>query len=127
MNLITNSFVVLAALPFVPFVAVLFLASYLTGDKKKSFKLAMDVTTLFLIAVVAGLYNVILNSSIGLYGIMLIMLLAAGLLGGAMQRKYGKVNTVKLFRSIWRISFFILSVLYTVLLVIGLILYTAKL
>ncbi|MGZ9585053.1 DUF3397 domain-containing protein [Paenibacillus marinisediminis] len=126
MSWITHSFGILALLPFVPFAAVWLLSSYLTGNKKTSFKMAMDVTTLFLIASVASLYNLLFHSSLGMYGIILIMLIFAGLAGSAMYRKHGKVNRARLFRASWRISFFLLSVSYVFLVIIGIIVYTAQ-
>lgn len=90
-------------------------------------KLAMDVTTLFLITSVAGLFNVIFSTmNMMLYGILLIMLITAGLIGGARYRKYGKVNSIRLIRTVWRISFFVLSPMYIVLLITGIIIYIYK-
>lgn len=123
---ITDSFYVFAMLPFIPFIMVWLLMKLFTSDNKKRLKLAMDVTTLFLIAAVAGLCHVVLGTMNMLYGILLMMLIAAGLIGGAKYRKYGKVNSFKLFRAIWRISFFVLSVLYILLLLIGVVIYIVK-
>lgn len=122
----STSFGILAVLPFIPFVVIWLSASYLMHDRKKSIKLAMDVTTLFLIAVVAGLYNVIFHSSFGAYGIILFILLAIGLIGSAMHRKRGAIKWARVFRAVWRISFFILSMLYVFLLIIGIIIYVGQ-
>lgn len=90
-------------------------------------KLAIDVTTVFLVASVAGLYNVIFSSEMGIYLLLLIYLLTAGLIGGFMYRKQGQVDVLKLLRAIWRISFLILSVVYILLIIIGIMTYFYKL
>ena len=127
MSWISHSFSFLAVLPFIPFIIVWLLMKFFTNDDKKRLKLAMDVTTLFLIASVAGLCNVVFGTmNMMLYGILLIMLITAGLIGGARYRRYGKVNALRLFRTVWRISFFVLSLLYILLLLIGIIIYIYK-
>ncbi|MDK8180953.1 DUF3397 family protein [Paenibacillus sp. UMB4589-SE434] len=122
-SLIANSFGLLAVLPFFPFAAVFFLSSFWLEDKKKRLMLAMDVTTLFLIASVSGIFNVLFHFSFGLYGLIMFLLLAAGLLGNMKHRKHGKVNIRRLIRTIWRLSFFLLSIVYVLLLLIGIIVY----
>ncbi|UHA74136.1 DUF3397 domain-containing protein [Paenibacillus sp. 481] len=122
-QLLSNSFVLFSVLPFFPFIIAWFIASYFVRPRKKAFMVAMDVTTAFLIASVSGLYNVIFNSQLGLYWFLLLLLVSGGLLGSLQQRKYGKVDMPKLLRTIWRISFFAFTVLYLVLMPIGVIKY----
>lgn len=122
-NWISQSFISLTILPFIPFVAIWFISAFWLKNKKKSFLLAVDITNVFLIASVAGLFNVVFQSSTGLYGIILIMLLAAGLLGGAMHRKRGTVNVKRLVRAIWRISFIVLAIFYFFLFFMGMFVY----
>ncbi|BFH67740.1 MAG: DUF3397 domain-containing protein [Paenibacillus dendritiformis] len=119
-------FVFLSALPFFPFIIVWIAGSCWVRPKKKAFMLAMDVTTFFLIASVGGLYNTVTGSSAGFYWICLMLLLATGLLGGLQHRKYGKIHVQRLARTIWRLAFFILSILYILLLLIGIIAYIAS-
>lgn len=79
----------------------------------------MDVTTALLIGCVAVLFDELFNSRFGIYGILLFMLLGGGLLGNAQFRKRGAVDAKKIFRTIWRLSFFTMSVLYIVFMCIG--------
>lgn len=79
----------------------------------------MDVTTGLLIGCVAVLFDKLFNSQFGLYGILLFMLLGGGLLGNAQFRKRGKIDGKKIFRTIWRLSFFTMSLLYLVFMCIG--------
>ena len=126
LKLLSDGFVLFSILPFFPFIIAWFIGSFWISPKKKAFMLAMDVTTAFLIASVGGLYNTILDSKSGFYWIMFIILIAAGLFGGLQHRKTGQIDIRKLARIIWRISFFILSFLYIVLLFIGIIVYWAS-
>lgn len=124
MNAIWNSIVhiygYLALLPVIPFIVVFFAYKIYAKDTKKAVRLAMDVTTVFLIGIVAVLFDRQFGSRFGLYGILLVMVLGAGLLGNAQFRKRGIVDAKKIFRTIWRLSFFSMAVLYVLLMFIGL-------
>jgi hypothetical protein len=111
----------LSVLPIIPFVAV-YIGTYLySKDRKQSIRLAMDVTMVFLIGSVSGLFNQLIGGSFGFYGILLVMLIGAGLLGNLQYRTKGKFDPVRIVRVVWRIGFFVLAVLYVVFLIIGLI------
>ena len=75
---IKHVYAILAVIPVIPFLLVYFGLGAFTGDRKKSFRTAMDVTTALLIGCVAVLFERIFHSSFGLYGILLIFLLGAG-------------------------------------------------
>lgn len=49
MGLLMNSVVTLSLIPIIPFLIVYFIGRGLKKDKKKTFMLAMDVTTFFII------------------------------------------------------------------------------
>jgi energy-converting hydrogenase Eha subunit A len=102
----------LAVLPIVPFVAIWLGYGTYINDRKKAMRIAMDVTTVFLIGVVAVLFNEVFASQFGLYGILLFMLIGAGLLGNAQFRKRSTVDAKKIFRTIWRLTFFATSLFY---------------
>ncbi|NIK75880.1 hypothetical protein FHS15_000980 [Paenibacillus castaneae] len=104
----------LAVIPIIPFAVIMFGYGAFIKDRKKAFRLAMDVTTAFLIGIVAVLFELIFGSKFGIYGILLFMILGGGLLGNAQFRKRGSVDAKKIFRTIWRLSFFTMSVLYIV-------------
>lgn len=120
MNIIFDSIIVLSIIPFVPFVLV-YLASYYLAkkDKKTAIKLAMDVTAFFLILSVSALFNIVFSTRSGFYLILLVILIATGLIGGAQTRMKGKVNIHKLVRVVWRLTFAGTGVLYIVLFLIS--------
>ena len=78
----------------------------------------MDVTTLFLIFNISALFNQLFNSSFGLFLILIVMLVAAGLLGNALYRKHGQLLWKKVLRVIWRLTFFISVLLHVVFMII---------
>jgi hypothetical protein len=121
-NALTEAYMVLAGLPFIPFMIV-YLVGVMRGmEKKKAIRLAMDITTVFLLGIVAALLSKLSGSSFGFYFIVLVMLIGAGLIGNAQNRIRGKINPSKIFRAIWRLSFFAMALLYILLMSLQLIL-----
>ncbi|OMF36967.1 hypothetical protein BK133_07045 [Paenibacillus sp. FSL H8-0548] len=114
MEIIKYAYAYMAVLPIIPFAIILFGYGAYIQDRKKAFRLAMDITTALLIGCVAVLFDDLFGSNFGIYGILLFMLLGGGLLGNAQFRKRGAVDVKKVFRTIWRLSFFSMSVLYIV-------------
>jgi hypothetical protein len=111
----------LSVLPFIPFAAV-YIGTYLySRDRKQSIQLAIDVTMVFLIGSVSGLFNQLFGGSFGFYGILLVMLIGAGLLGNLQHRTKGRFDPVRIVRIVWRVGFFVLAVLYIIFLIVGLI------
>ena len=124
---IKQAYAYLAVIPVIPFAIILFGYGAYIKDRKKAFRLAMDITTALLIGCVAVLFEELFGSKFGLYGILLFMLLGGGLIGNAQFRKRGTIDGKKIFRTIWRLSFFSMSVLYIVFMciVIGKLVLTA--
>lgn len=116
---IKHVYAYLAVIPIIPFAIILFGYGAFIRDHKKAFRLAMDITTALLIGCVAVLFDELFSSKFGLYGILLFMLLGGGLLGNAQFRKRGSVDAKKVFRMIWRLSFFTMSLLYIIFMCIG--------
>ncbi|RAP76669.1 DUF3397 domain-containing protein [Paenibacillus montanisoli] len=116
---IKHVYAFLAVLPIIPFLLVYFGYGAITGDRKKAFSTAMDVTTALLIGCVEVLFNRIFHSSFGMYGILLIMLLGGGLLGNVQYRMKGSINVKRILRAIWRLGFFLMSICYVILMFIG--------
>ena len=115
-NYLHTIYAIIAIIPVVPFITVLVCYSLFTGDRKRAMRLAMDISTIFLIGVVAALFNMAFGSEFGIYGIFLIMLIGGGLLGNAQFRKRGKVDAKKIVTMVWRLTFFAMSVFYIILL-----------
>ncbi|MBE0343200.1 DUF3397 family protein, partial [Paenibacillus sp. 28ISP30-2] len=106
MSLIQGTIITFSILPFFPFLIVFAVCRYLLKmEKKKSLLISMDITTAFLILSVAALFNVIFASRFGFYLILLLLLLALGLIGGAQNRIKGKVDGKRLCRAVWRLTF----------------------
>lgn len=83
-------------------------------DRKQAVKLAMDVTTLFLLFSVSALFNNTFQSRFGFYLILLVLLIAVGLIGSAQTRWKGKVDVRRLVRVVWRLAFVAMSFCYVV-------------
>lgn len=117
----------LAALPFGVF-ALVWIAYYMrTQDRKLASTRAIDITMVFLVGAVAALLDQVISLSIGgIWLILLIFLISIGLIGNAQQRLKGKVDAAKAIRVVWRVGFLILSVLYILLLLIGILVYTLR-
>jgi hypothetical protein len=118
---LVHAYAVLAVVPIIPFLLVLFVASVRNGDRKKAFRMAMDVTNVFLIGCVAMLINSRLNTHFGLFFLILLLLIGGGLIGNAQNRVRGKVDVSKLVKAVWRLSFFAMTVLYVPLMTLELI------
>jgi hypothetical protein len=120
-DVVKQAYGYLAVMPVIPFAAV-YLGTYLLSrDRKQSLRLAMDVTMVFLIGSVSGLFNQLFGGSFGFYGILLVMLISAGLLGNLQYRTKDRLDPVRIIRVIWRIGFFVLALLYIIFLIFGLI------
>jgi hypothetical protein len=126
LEFLRNSFIAISVIPIVPFLIVYFAGIGLKKEKKSTFLLAMDVTTLFLLLSVSALFNIIFDSGWGFYLILLIVLISTGLIGGAQNRLKGKVDGKRLLRAVWRLSFFFMTVSYILFLVLGLIQYISQ-
>lgn len=123
MGLLSDTLTVLAIVPIIPFLLVYFIHYYVKKDKKAALLLAMDVTTLFLILAAAALFNIVFKSGFGLYLIVLVLLIAGGLIGGAQNRLKGKVDVRRLLRAVWRLAFAGTGVAYILLFLITFITY----
>lgn len=81
-------------------------------DKKKAIRMAMDVSTIFFVIHDAALLNNLFNSSFALYGMLLVMIIGAGLLGNGAYRKSQNIPWKRIIRAIWRVTFFVTALLY---------------
>ncbi|MNI05762.1 hypothetical protein D3C73_587240 [compost metagenome] len=126
MELLRNSFISLSVIPVVPFLIVYFIGVGLRKEKRNTLLLAMDITTLFLFFSVSALFNTIFKMDFGFYLILLIVLISAGLIGGAQNRLKGNVDGKRLFRAVWRLSFFFMGTMYVLFMVVGLVHYISQ-
>lgn len=114
-DIIKNSIAAIAIVPILPFVITYISYSFLAHDRKKSIRMAMDVSTFFFLICVSALFNYLFNSSFGLYGILLVMLIGAGFLGNGQYRKNGTIAWKRIVKVIWRLTFFVTVTLYILL------------
>ncbi|MFC0216236.1 DUF3397 domain-containing protein [Paenibacillus chartarius] len=117
---IKSLYELLAVIPFIGFALGWGIGYAWFRDKKKSIRLAMDVTTLLLIGAVAKLWNLLFGSNFGFWLIVLVLLIAVGLLGGYQNRVKGAIDFTKIARIIWRVGFVCLSLLYVLFLIVNL-------
>jgi hypothetical protein len=120
-TVLINLYAFFAVVPFISFAVFWFIFVLIWKDKKKAIGTAMDITAFFLVGVVAVMFNEIFNSALGFWLILLMFLIAVGLIGNAQNRLKGRVDLQKLLKVIWRIGFLVLSVLYILFLLIGII------
>ena len=91
-------FIVLSILPFFPFFLVYWGMYVWKKDKRKALRMAMDVTTFFLVFSVSALFNLTFDSNFGFYLTLILILVALGFIGGAQNRLKGKVDRGRMFR-----------------------------
>ncbi|APO46897.1 MULTISPECIES: DUF3397 domain-containing protein [Paenibacillus] len=113
-------FIVLSILPFFPFFLVYWGMYVWKKDKRKALRMAMDVTTFFLVFSVSALFNLTFDSNFGFYLTLILILVALGFIGGAQNRLKGKVDRGRMFRAVWRMSFVIMSFGYVLFTLFGL-------
>ncbi|KIL41736.1 hypothetical protein SD70_05030 [Gordoniibacillus kamchatkensis] len=123
---IATVYALLATVPFLAFALFWGLGYLIFRDKKRSTRLAMDVTTLLLVGAVASMWNRLFQSNFGFWLIVLAILIAVGLLGGYQNREKGAIDMRKIVRIVWRIGFVCLSALYVVFLVLNIGAYLIK-
>ncbi|KIL34637.1 hypothetical protein SD71_18570 [Cohnella kolymensis] len=119
---LVHAYAFLAVVPVIPFLVVYWIVKARGGDRKKAIRAAIDVTNAFLIGCVAMLLNRRLSTDFGLYFIILLLLIGGGLIGNAQNRIRGKVDTGKLVRGVWRLTFFLMGIMYLLLMSLEIIL-----
>ncbi|WP_017687284.1 DUF3397 domain-containing protein [Paenibacillus sp. PAMC 26794] len=119
-------FIVLSILPFFPFFLVYWGMYLWKRDKRNAMRMAMDVTTFFLVFSVSALFNLTFDLNFGFYLTLLLILLALGFIGGAQNRLKGKVDGGRMFRAVWRMTFIIMSFGYVLFTLFGLFRYFMK-
>ncbi|MCZ8518757.1 MULTISPECIES: DUF3397 domain-containing protein [Paenibacillus] len=109
----------LALVPFAAFLLTWGAVYGITRDKRKATHYSMDITSVFLIGSVAVMSRNIFGSGMLGWTVVLVFLVAAGLLGNMQNRKRGKVDLVRIARTLGRLGFVFLSACYVLLLLVG--------
>ncbi|BCG60255.1 DUF3397 domain-containing protein [Paenibacillus sp. URB8-2] len=126
MEWLRNSLIVLSVMPVLPFLLVYYISVALGRGKKPALQLAMDVTTVFLLFSVSALFNNLFQNGFGFYLILLLVLISAGLIGGAQNRIKGRVDGKRLLRAVWRLGFLVMGTGYVIFMVFGMIKYILR-
>jgi hypothetical protein len=119
-HFIENIYKALAYIPHLTFIVIWFLIYFIKRDKKKSTRLAIDITTVLLLGTVAMQMHKIFNSWFGFWFMVLIILLVTGLIGRQQNDLRGVVHFPRILKILSRIGFVVLSFFYVVLLLISL-------
>lgn len=117
-DLLLSIYAAFAVMPFLSFVLIWLLTYVFLRDKKKSTRLTMDITTLFLIGIVSAQWDNLFRSTFGFWLIVLVILIFFGLVGGFQTKEKGRTDLFKVTRVVWRLSFVGLSALYIILLLL---------
>ncbi|UNK20088.1 DUF3397 domain-containing protein [Paenibacillus sp. N3/727] len=118
--------IIMSVVPVIPFILVYLIVTLRKKDKKQAIRLAMDVTTVFLFISVSALFNILFQTQFGFYLILLLLLITAGLIGGAQNRWKGQVDGKRLLRAVWRLAFVTMSISYIIFTFFGLVQYIFK-
>lgn len=119
LNWLYQLYILLALVPFVAFFITWFIVFGVSRDKRRATHLSMDMTTLFLIGSVAYMGRSIFGSGMLLWTVLLLFLVAAGLLGNMQNRLRGRIDLIKIARTLSRLGFLVLTACYVLLMLIG--------
>lgn len=108
-----------STVPFLFFPMVWGCVFFVTRKPDKATKWSIDITTLLLIFSTAVLFDNVAGSRVIFWLLVMLMLIGAGLLGNMQNRLKGKVDPLKIFRVVWRGGFLVFSLVYVILLFIG--------
>ncbi len=73
----------------------------------------------FLVGSVSYTFNKVFHTNFGFWILLLISLISIGLLGGYQTRIKGRVQIVKIAKFQFRVGFLLLSVIYVILVAVG--------
>jgi hypothetical protein len=119
-DIVAHVLAAFVTMPLLAFFLVYFFARKLIKGKKKSFYLAVNVSTLFFIVAVHFLIVALWGKSY-LWIIVIFLLIVNILFAIGYWRKKGDLHIVVIFRLFWRFSFLLFSSLYFSLLLYGII------
>jgi hypothetical protein len=120
-------YAMLAILPFASFVLIWLAAYFMIKDRKYATNLSVDITVFLLIGSVYVMVRQILASSFLFWLVMAVLLIAAGSAGWLQQERDGAVDPFRIFRFLRRVAFLMLTPIYFLLLLLGIIKYMGDL
>lgn len=104
-------------IPFTVFVIVFMLLHWKKKSRKEAVTSAVNVTTFFLIAGVAMMYNLVKEdaSIAAIWWILLFFFLTGGSVSWLQYKVKGQINPAKLMRAVWRLAFVFFTIAYFIL------------
>ena len=107
-------------IPLLGYIIVFVISKWLTKKHHKSVRVALDLTTFFLVIAVHYLIQVIWGMSL-LWVIFIVMILVAILFVITHWKTKQEIDFVKVLKGFWRFNFLLFSCAYLLLLIYGLI------
>lgn len=123
---LADIFALFATLPFISFLIIYFIAFFRTKSKKESIRWAIHITMLFLLFTVSGMMKSITGSTAGFWWVVILLLLFTGGILFLQWKVRQQIQLVRALRSMWIIGFFIFSIMYIVLIPIGIFTYIGR-
>ncbi len=107
-------------IPLLGYIIVFVISKWLTKKHHKSVRVALDLTTFFLVIAVHYLIKVIWGLSL-FWVICIVMILVAIMFVVIHWKTKQEIDFAKVFRGFWRFNFLLFSLVYLLLLIYGLI------
>lgn len=123
LGLIANLFAVLATAPFLTFLIVFFFVRWKKQDQKMALRYAIHVTTFFLLFSVIVMSGLVEPSFAAGWWFIFFVVILGSLMVFLQFKLRGRVRPMKIVRGIWLLSFFLLSLAYIMLFIIGVVNY----
>lgn len=118
MGILSSIYGIIVIFPLIGYLIAFVVLKLVLKNHRKAVLLAIDITTLIMIFSVHHLVKVIFNQSF-FWLIVIIMLFFAAILVLYVYKTKGEIEYEKIFKSIWRMYFLILLVMYVLLMLIG--------
>lgn len=116
---IGKAFALLATIPFLTFFILYLAGTRFIKDRKRAFRLSVDVTTVLLIMAVGALWQYISASYVSWWAALALLTALYVLLAALQIWIRGRISWRRLLRRGWRIAFIIFAVMYVVFFIIG--------
>lgn len=119
-GLIAGITATIVTMPIIGLIIIYIICKSVISNKKKSFLLTVDLSTILFIISVHFLILVIVGNSY-LWLLIIILLLTAMIFVFIHWKVKQEIDTTKVFKGFWRFTFLLFVVSYFVLMVVGLI------
>ncbi|WP_071459348.1 DUF3397 domain-containing protein [Bacillus massilinigeriensis] len=118
-SLFAGAAALLVTVPPAAYLLAFIASKQITGNHKKSVKLAVDVTTLFFLLAVHYLILTIWGKSFFWLLLLLLLVIGAAIAFSSWKHRQ-EIDYIRVFKGVWRSSFLFFALLYLILVAIGL-------